>query len=283
MSERSPVKLIIQIPCFNEEETLPGTIADLPDRDPGHRRHRAARHRRRQHRPHRGGRPRQRRAPRGQPPREPRPGACVHDRHRGEPARRRRHHREHRCRQPVRRRRHPGAGGAGARRRGRRRGRHPAAVGHLDVLAGEEGAAARRHPRRARAVGHRRARRHQRVPGVLPRGRAAPAGARQLHLHAGDHHPGRRRGAQAEGGADPRQPAVAAVTAGQELVQLRPPIGADDHPQLRPLPAAVVLRLDRASCPASPDSPWWCAGSSCATSATTPAACPASSAPPSSC
>jgi glycosyltransferase involved in cell wall biosynthesis len=32
---RRPVKLIIQIPCFNEEETLPGTIADLPTQLPG--------------------------------------------------------------------------------------------------------------------------------------------------------------------------------------------------------------------------------------------------------
>jgi glycosyltransferase involved in cell wall biosynthesis len=30
-----PVKLIIQIPCFNEEQTLPGTIADLPTELPG--------------------------------------------------------------------------------------------------------------------------------------------------------------------------------------------------------------------------------------------------------
>ena len=35
MSPRKPVKLIIQIPCFNEEETLPGTIADLPTEIPG--------------------------------------------------------------------------------------------------------------------------------------------------------------------------------------------------------------------------------------------------------
>jgi len=35
MSARRPVKLIIQIPCFNEEETLPGTIADLPTQIPG--------------------------------------------------------------------------------------------------------------------------------------------------------------------------------------------------------------------------------------------------------
>jgi len=34
MSER-PVKLIIQIPCFNEEETLPGTVTDLPTTLPG--------------------------------------------------------------------------------------------------------------------------------------------------------------------------------------------------------------------------------------------------------
>ena len=31
----APVKLIIQIPCFNEEETLPATIADLPTTLPG--------------------------------------------------------------------------------------------------------------------------------------------------------------------------------------------------------------------------------------------------------
>ena len=30
-----PVKLIIQIPCFNEEATLPVTLADLPREVPG--------------------------------------------------------------------------------------------------------------------------------------------------------------------------------------------------------------------------------------------------------
>ena len=29
------MKLIIQIPCFNEEQTLPGTLADLPREVPG--------------------------------------------------------------------------------------------------------------------------------------------------------------------------------------------------------------------------------------------------------
>lgn len=32
---RSPMKLIIQIPCFNEAETLPVTLADLPKQVPG--------------------------------------------------------------------------------------------------------------------------------------------------------------------------------------------------------------------------------------------------------
>src|SRR5690242_17347156 len=32
---RQPIKLIIQIPCFNEEETLPATVADLPRQVPG--------------------------------------------------------------------------------------------------------------------------------------------------------------------------------------------------------------------------------------------------------
>ena len=34
-STAGPVKLIIQIPCFNEEETLPLTVADLPREVPG--------------------------------------------------------------------------------------------------------------------------------------------------------------------------------------------------------------------------------------------------------
>lgn len=34
-AERRPIKLIIQIPCFNEEATLPETLADLPREVPG--------------------------------------------------------------------------------------------------------------------------------------------------------------------------------------------------------------------------------------------------------
>ena len=34
-TDRRPIKLVIQIPCFNEEDTLPATIADLPREVPG--------------------------------------------------------------------------------------------------------------------------------------------------------------------------------------------------------------------------------------------------------
>ncbi len=35
MTAQRPIKLIIQIPCFNEEETLPATVKDLPRSVPG--------------------------------------------------------------------------------------------------------------------------------------------------------------------------------------------------------------------------------------------------------
>ena len=74
-------KLIIQIPCFNEEATLPETLADLPREVPGFDRGRVAGDRRRQ----------QRTAPPRWParygvdhvvrvPREPRAGERVPDR-----------------------------------------------------------------------------------------------------------------------------------------------------------------------------------------------------------
>ncbi len=56
------MKLIIQIPCFNEEATLPGTLADLPREVEGIDDGRMARHRRRLDRPHGRGRARERRA-----------------------------------------------------------------------------------------------------------------------------------------------------------------------------------------------------------------------------
>ena len=47
-----PMKLIVQIPCLNEEATLPATLRAIPRQIAGHRRGRGAGDRRRLHRPH---------------------------------------------------------------------------------------------------------------------------------------------------------------------------------------------------------------------------------------
>ncbi len=57
------MKLIVQIPCLDEEETLPATIADLPRQIEGIDAGRDARDRRRLDRPYRRGRPRARGRP----------------------------------------------------------------------------------------------------------------------------------------------------------------------------------------------------------------------------
>ena len=98
------MKLIIQIPCFDEEQTLPETLADLPARDRGHRRGRVARDRRRLDRPHGRGRARGRRRPHRPPHQQQGPRRGLPGGARRLPQARRRHHRQHRRRQPVPRR-----------------------------------------------------------------------------------------------------------------------------------------------------------------------------------
>ena len=68
------MKLIIQIPCLNEEATLPATLADLPREVARLRRRRVAGHRRRLDRPHDRGRPRERRRPHRAPDEQQGPG-----------------------------------------------------------------------------------------------------------------------------------------------------------------------------------------------------------------
>ena len=57
------MKLVVQVPCLNEEETLPSVLQSIPRSDRRHRRDHRARHRRRVDRPHRRGRPVTRRRP----------------------------------------------------------------------------------------------------------------------------------------------------------------------------------------------------------------------------
>ena len=95
------MKLIIQIPCFNEEETLPVTLADLPREVAGLRHRRVARHRRRLDRPHDRGRARARRRPHRPADQQQGPGGRLPGRPRRVPEARRRRDRQHRRRQPV--------------------------------------------------------------------------------------------------------------------------------------------------------------------------------------
>ena len=98
---RSVVKLVVQVPCLNEEETLPVGAAVDPAVDPGHRRDRHRGHRRRLHRPDGRGRPVARRHPLRAPRPQPGAGPLVPRRRRLRARARRGHRRQHRRRQPV--------------------------------------------------------------------------------------------------------------------------------------------------------------------------------------
>ena len=188
--KQAAMKLIIQIPCFNEAKTLPLTIPALPAWRPWHRRGRVPGDRRRQHRQYRRGRPRP-----GCPPRRPlpapRPGGHLHGRPRGRGPPGRRHHRQYRRRQPVPGRRHrpPGRadpGGACRAGRGRPRRGQPSAL-----LAAEAPFAAAGQLGHRQGLGPENAGRHQRLPRLQPRHGPADPGAQRLLLHTGDAHPGR--------------------------------------------------------------------------------------------
>ena len=99
------MKLIIQIPCLNEEATLPATIADLPRQIDGIDEVELLVDRRRLDRPHGRGRPRARRRAHRPPDQQQGPGGGVPGRARRLPQARRRRRRQHRRRQPVQRRR----------------------------------------------------------------------------------------------------------------------------------------------------------------------------------
>ena len=75
-----PIKLVIQIPCFNEEETLPATHRRSAAPGAGRRRRRVAGDRRRERRPHVRGGTRARRRSRRAPHPQPWAGGGVHDR-----------------------------------------------------------------------------------------------------------------------------------------------------------------------------------------------------------
>ena len=76
------------------------------------------------------------------------------------------------------------------------------------LLAAQEAAAAPGQRRGPARLGHHRPRHHLGLPRLQPRGRASDAGGLQVHLHAGDDHPGgedaRGRRPRARSGPTPR-------------------------------------------------------------------------------
>ena len=106
------MKLIIQIPCLNEEETLPVTLADLPREIQGFDERRVADHRRRLDRPDRRGRARARRRPHRPPDQQQGARLGLPGRPRRGAQARRRRDRQHRRRQPVLRARRRAARGS---------------------------------------------------------------------------------------------------------------------------------------------------------------------------
>ena len=103
--QSSPMKLIIQIPCFNEADQLPQTLADLPREVDGFDVVEWLVDRRRLDRRHGRGRARPRRRSSRAPDQQQGPGRRLSGGHRHGPEARRGRDRQHRRRQPVLRRR----------------------------------------------------------------------------------------------------------------------------------------------------------------------------------
>ena len=263
------MKLIVQIPCLDEEETLPLVVASIPRRIPGidvvevlvvddgstDRTLEVARALRR--RPHR------------QQHRPPGPGPVVRDRHpRGAPARRG-HHRQHRRRQPVPAGAHPGPRRADPRRDGGHGGGRPPGPHDHRVLAAEAAAAAVRQPggqlgRRDGGGG-----RGVRVPRLLPRGRDPAQRRHRLQLRHGDPRLG---GPQAAGDRarrrddEPEDPRVAAVL---DHGRARGALDGCDPAQLLDVPRVHGLPARR-----GPSSSWSGRCRTCASSTGSPSAAP---------
>ena len=141
--------------------------------------------------------------------------------------------------------RHPQARGADPRRRRRHGDRRPQDGPDRALLAAEEAAPAPRQRGGAAGLRHERARHHLRLPRLQPRGRAADAGGLQVHLHARVDHPG---GQDARGGRprpDPDERQDARVAPVPVDVVVRPAQHRLDLPHLRDVRAAAGVHGGR--------------------------------------
>ena len=193
---------------------------------------------RRLDRSHDRGRARARRGPHREADQQQGPGHRVPGGPRRLPEARRRRGGEHRRGQPVRRARHTEAGGADPRGpRGHGRRRPGGGVGGA-LLAAEEAAPAARELGGPRSVGDRRSRHHVGLPRLQPGGRDPGAGGLEVHLHPGDHHPGREDARRGRAHPDSHQSEGPGIAALSVDVVVRAPQHGLALPHLRAVRAA---------------------------------------------
>ena len=237
---RATMKLIIQIPCLNEEETLPVTLADLPREVDGFDERRVAGHRRRLDRPHGRGRARPRRRPHRPADQQQGPRLRLPGRARRRAQARRRRDRQHRRRQPVLRARHRASS---SRRSSPATPTWSSATARCMTI--EHFSALKKLLQRLGSWVVRQAsqtddaRHDLRLPRLQPRGRAGHAGRLEVHLHAGDDHPGRQDDRRGRPRADPDEPEAARVAPVPVDVDVHPPQRRLDLPHLRDVRAAA--------------------------------------------
>ena len=109
------------------------------------------------------------------------------------------------------------------------------------LLPAQEAPPAPRQRRGAARLGHQRARHHLRLPRLQPRGRAADPGGLEVHLHAGDDHPGRQADRGGRPRPDPHQRPDARIAPVPLDVVLRAAKHGLDLPRLRALRAAAAV------------------------------------------
>ena len=157
------------------------------------------------------------------------------------PQARRRRHRQHRRRQPVQRQRHPQARRADHARHGRHGRRRPRGPQHRALLAAEDLAAEARLVGRAPGLLDRGSRHDLGLSRLQPRGRDPDGGRLEVHVHAGDDHPGGQAARRRRPRADPDEPEDARIAPVSVDVVLRAAQLGLDLPDLHPVRAAEGL------------------------------------------
>ena len=245
------MRLVVQVPCLNEEETLPLVLSSDPEADPGHRRDHRADHRRRLDRPHRRGRQ----------------GSTASPTSSGTPAT---------------------AASAGrsttacsarwssaptswstptattsTRRSASATWSQPILRGEAEIIIGDrqtardrallrlqEEDAAVRQLGRQQGGRHHAARRGLRLPGLLAGQPDAAEHHHPVQLLHGDDHPGRQQEAEDRQRPDPHQPEDPRIAAVQVDARAHDEVGRGDHPVVHHVQAVRDLHVLRRCCSA---------------------------------